>query len=334
LSLLAPEGTVECTYTNHTNNNPSIATTLSATTVSIGDPVHDSATLTGATADAGGTVTYTVYSDSSCTQNARDAGTKTVTNGVVPDSNPISFSAAGTFYWQAVYSGDANNNGATSDRKSEQLVVKTHPSITTTLSATTANVGDTVHDSATLSGATADAGGTVTYTVYSDSSCTKNPQDAGTKTVTNGTVPDSNGITFNTAGTFYWQAVYSGDANNNGATSDRKSEQLVVNPNNPSISTAQNLIPNDDATIRGATSNAGGSITFNLFSPSDATCSGTPALTQTVNVSGNGTYSTTNTTFIAKAEGTWRWHVDYSGDNNNKGTSSACGVESFTIKNS
>jgi len=39
-------------------------------------------------------------------------------------------------------------------------------------------------------------------------------------------------------------------------------------------------------------------------------------------------------TFIAKAEGTWRWQVDYSGDNNNKGTSSACGVESFTIKNS
>jgi hypothetical protein len=331
---MAPEGVVECTYTNHTNNNPSIDTTLSAATVSIGDLVHDSATLTGATANAGGTVTYTAYSDSSCTQNPQDAGTKTVTNGVVPDSNAISFSAAGTYYWQAVYSGDANNNGATSACTSEKLVVKTNPSITTTLSAITANVGDTVHDSATLSGATADAGGTVTYTVYSDNSCTKNPQDAGTKTVTNGTVPDSNGVTFNSAGTFYWQAVYSGDANNNGATSDCKSEQLVVNPNNSSITTAQNLIPNDDATISGATSNAGGTITFNLFSPSDATCSGTPALTQTVNVSGNGTYSTTNTTFIAKAEGTRRWQVDYSGDNNNKGTSSACGVESFTIKNS
>ena len=331
---MAPEGVVECTYTNHTNNNPSIATTLSATTVSIGDPVHDSATLTGATANAGGTVTYTAYSDSSCTQNPQDAGTKTVTNGVVPDSNAISFSAAGTYFWQAVYSGDANNNGATSPCTSEKLVVKTNPSITTTLSTITANVGDTVHDSATLTGVTSDAGGTVTYTVYSDSSCNQNPRDAGTKTVTNGVVPDSNGITFNSAGTFYWQAVYSGDATNNGATSDCKSEQLVVSPNNPSISTAQNLIPNDDATISGATSNAGGTITFNLFNPGDATCAGPPALTQTVNVNGNGTYSTTNTTFIAKAEGTWRWQVDYSGDNNNKGTSSACGVESFTIKNS
>jgi hypothetical protein len=331
---MAPQGAVECTYTNHTNNNPSIATTLSATTVSIGDPVHDSATLTGATANAGGTVTYTAYSDSSCSQNPQDAGTKTVTNGVAPDSNAISFSAAGTYYWQAVYSGDANNSGATSPCTSEKLVVKTNPSIATTLSAATANVGDTVHDSATLSGATADAGGTVTYTVYSDSSCSQNPQDAGKKDVTNGVVPDSNGVTFNSAGTFYWQAVYSGDANNNSATSDCQSEQLVVSKNNPSISTAQNLIPNDDATISGATSDAGGTITFNLFSPSDATCSGTPALTQDVKVSGSGTYSTTNTTFIAKAEGTWRWRVDYSGDNNNKPTSSACGVESFTIKNS
>jgi hypothetical protein len=107
-----------------------------------------------------------------------------------------------------------------------------------------------------------------------------------------------------------------------------------VNPNTPGISTAQNLLPNDDATITGATATAGGTITFSLFSPSDATCAGTPALTQTVSVSGNGTYSTTNTTFIASAEGTWRWQVTYSGDANNTGTSSACGVERFTIANS
>jgi hypothetical protein len=101
----------------------------------------------------------------------------------------------------------------------------------------------------------------------------------------------------------------------------------------PAISTAQNLRPNDDATISGATATAGGTITFNLYSPSDATCSGTPAYTQTVNVSGNGTYSTTNTTFLASAEGTWRWKVSYSGDANNDAATSACGVERFTIAN-
>jgi hypothetical protein len=174
----------------------------------------------------------------------------------------------------------------------------------------------------------------VTYTVYSDSSCSQNAQDAGTKNVTNGVVQDSNEITFNNAGTFYWQAVYSGDAKNNGATSVCTSEIVVVNPNQPGISTAQDLIPNDDATITGATNNAGGTVTFKLFSPSDATCSGTAAYTQQVDVSGNGTYSTTNTTFHATDEGTWRWLVVYSGDANNQSTTSACGTERFTIANS
>jgi hypothetical protein len=207
------------------------------------------------------------------------------------------------------------------------------PSIATTLSAESIPVGGTVHDSATITGATANAGGTVTYTVYTNDTCTDNPQDAGTKTVTNGVVPDSDPITFNTAGDYYWQAVYSGDANNNGATSLCTSEHLVVAKQNTAMTTAQNLIPNDDANLSGATSTAGGTITFELFSPADAICSGTPAYTQTVNVSGPGTYSTTNTTFIASTEGTWRWKVSYSGDANNEGSTSACGVEQFTIDN-
>jgi hypothetical protein len=52
-----------------------------------------------------------------------------------------------------------------------------------------------------------------------------------------------------------------------------------------------------------------------------------------VTVKGNGTYSTTSTTFIASTNGTWRWLVTYSGDANNKSTTSACGVENFTIDN-
>jgi hypothetical protein len=207
------------------------------------------------------------------------------------------------------------------------------PSIATTLSAESITVGGTVHDSATLTGTTANAGGTVTYTVYTDDTCTQGGQSAGTKTVTNGVVPDSDPVTFNTAGDYYWQAVYSGDANNNGATSLCTSEHLVVGKQNTAMTTAQNLIPNDDANLSGATSTAGGTITFDLFIPGDADCSGAPAYTQTVNVSGPGTYSTTNTTFIASMEGTWRWQVSYSGDANNQASTSECGVEQFTIDN-
>jgi hypothetical protein len=207
------------------------------------------------------------------------------------------------------------------------------PGISTTLSATSVAVGSTVHDSATLSGATSDAGGTVTYTVYSDSACSVGAQSAGTKTVTNGVVPDSDPITFNTAGDYYWQAVYSGDAKNSGATSTCTSEHLVVTKAQPGISTAQNLLPNDDATISSGFGTPGGTITFDLYSPSNATCSGDGAYHQVVNVSGNGTYSTTNTSFLASTVGTWRWKVVYSGDANNLGATSACGVENFTITN-
>ena len=324
-------------------NSPTIATTLSKSSANIGDSVHDSSALTGATSNAGGTVTYAVYTNSSCSAGAQGAGTKTVTNGVVPDSNAITFNSAGDFYWQAAYSGDSNNNPATSTCTEEHLVVgKNSPSIATTLSKSLANIGDSVHDSSALTGATSDAGGTVTYTVYTNSSCSTGAQSAGAKTVTNGVVPDSSAITFNSAGDFYWQAVYSGDGNNNPATSTCTEEHLVVGKNSPLNSTAQSLLPNDSFTLTGATSSAGGTITFNLYSPSDDTCAGTPAFMQDLSVIGNDTYKTTNgsgcptpgpTCVLATDEGTWRWKVVYSGDANNNGSTSDCGVESFTIKN-
>jgi hypothetical protein len=102
----------------------------------------------------------------------------------------------------------------------------------------------------------------------------------------------------------------------------------------PGISTVQNVIPNDSATISGATSSASGTITFALYAPTDASCADPPALTEDVPVSGSGPYSTTNTTFVASVAGTWKWKVIYSGDANNLSSTSDCGVEQFTIKNS
>jgi len=328
-------GVVDCTYTNHINLSPTIATVLSTTTANVGDSINDSSTLSGATSNAGGTVTYHVYSGAdTCTGTDLLNSTVTVTNGVVPDSSAFTPLSAGTYSFQAVYTGDANNNGASSVCSTEQLLVKTNPSIGTTLSATSVDVGSTVHDSSSLSGATGDAGGQVTYTVYTNNTCTTGARAAGTVTVTNGVVPDSNALAFNTAGTFYWQAVYTGDTKNNGATSTCVDETLVVNPLQPGQTTAQHLIPNDSFILTGTTTNAGGTITFNLFAPSDATCAGTPALTQTVTVSGSGTYSTTNSAFIASTEGTWRWQSSYSGDTNNLSATSSCGTERFSIANS
>ena len=229
-----------------TCSSPSIATVLvPSSPVAIGAVVHDTAILTGASknatgaVNAGGTVTYTVYTNDACTAGAQSAGTVTVTNGVVPNSNPITFSNAGTWYWQAVYSGDANNAGAKSTCNEETLVVnKNSPSITTVLVSSPAKVGVPVHDTATLTGATANAGGTVTYSIFTDTQCTAGLIDAGTVTVTNGVVPNSNPISFSNAGTWHWQAVYSGDANNAGAKSTCNEETLTATPTATATATA------------------------------------------------------------------------------------------------
>jgi hypothetical protein len=113
--------------------SPTIATTLSATAGIRGDAIHDSATLSSATNDAGGTVDYTVYTNNACTVPANvgsgdvagNAGTVNVTDGDVPDSNSVTFNQAGTYYWQAAYSGDGKNEAAKSECGSEVLVIAT-----------------------------------------------------------------------------------------------------------------------------------------------------------------------------------------------------------------
>lgn len=120
-----------------------IATSLSgggqtggAITVPQGTMVTDSATLTGANAaTAGGTVSYNIYSDAACSAFVQTAGTKTVTLGVVPNSDPVAMNVVGTFYWQAAYSGDATtgNNASTSVCGSETVtVITTEQPITAT----------------------------------------------------------------------------------------------------------------------------------------------------------------------------------------------------------
>ena len=93
-------------------------------TVPQGTVVRDEAELEGVNFNtATGTVTYTVYSDENCTVLYADAGTKTVTNGIVPHSDPITFNQVGTYYWKAAYSGDESHNPVISRCDDEILTV-------------------------------------------------------------------------------------------------------------------------------------------------------------------------------------------------------------------
>ncbi len=92
----------------------SIMTLLSSFVITAGSSVFDTATLSGVTPTAGGHVTFNYFSGGLCRGNATVVSTVTVTNGVVPNSDPQTFNNTGSFSWDAVYSGDPNNSAATS----------------------------------------------------------------------------------------------------------------------------------------------------------------------------------------------------------------------------
>ncbi len=230
-----------------TATSTSLTTSLSGggasgSTISVtpGTSVSDSATLSGANAStAGGSVTYTVYSDDACTTAVGSGGTVTVSSGAVPNSSTVTLTTPGTYYWEASYSGDILNEPSVSPCGSETETVTTavaSTSLSTSLSAgsqsgTSVSVpaGTAVSDSAILSGTNAStAGGTVTYTVYSDDACTTSAGSGGRVTVSDGVVPGSTAVTLTTPGTYYWQASYSGDGVDDPSTSPCGSETETV----------------------------------------------------------------------------------------------------------
>lgn len=231
----------------------SLATSLSgggqsgtSITVPSGTAVTDSATLSGANAStATGTVTYNVYSDSACTNLVQGGNAQQITTaGTLPDSSPVSLAAAGTYYWQVVYSGDSTNDGSISPcapgGQGNEVETVTGGSTGTTLTTSLSGGGQSgadisvpagtpVADSAVLAGTNAgSAGGTVTYNVYSDADCTVSAGTPGTVTVTGGSVPGSDPVTLSSPGTYYWTASYSGDAANQASQSQCGAEKETV----------------------------------------------------------------------------------------------------------
>ena len=309
--------------------SPTISTSLSASTITVGSSDYDTATLASDSgSNTGGTVTYSYYSGSSCSGSATTVSTVTVSAGSVPNSASVTFTSAGSYSWNAAYSGDGNNNGATS--ACETLTVnKASPTITTSLSASSINAGGSVHDSATMS-SFYQAGGTATYSYYSGSSCTGSATVVSTVTVTNGVVPNSASQTFSTAGPYSWNAAYSGDANNNAATSACETLAVMASPTISTTLSATTITAgssvHDSATLTGATGTAGGTVQYEYFS--SGTCTGSPtnvgsAVTVTNGIVPNSASQTFNSV------GSYGWEAVYSGDTYNNGATSSC--EAMTV---
>ncbi len=171
--------------------------------------------------------------------------------------------------------------------------------------------------------------GTITFTLYLGTT----PVDTETVPVSgDGSYTTPAGYTLPTTGTvtgtYQWDASYSGDTYNTSASeTNAAAEQVVVSPASPSIVTTPSVtsltLGASPATLTDtAVLSCGyyetGTITFTLYLGS------TLVDTETVSVSGNGSYTTpTGYTLptTGTVTGTYQWDASYSGDTNNTSAS-------------
>jgi hypothetical protein len=341
---LAGARSVLSQYSGNDNNNisqtcipitvskatPTVSVVMNLNPVNVGTPLIAQATLTGAGSVPTGTVTYAVFSDATCVTGVTTPinSTVTISGGVVPPSGTGNPTIPAVRYVKATYApgADANNNAAAS--ACTPFTVKAVPTLAVAYSPTSINAGGTAVATSNLTAAGTAAGGTVTYAVFSNSGCTTGLTSGinGAKTVTNAVVPNSNSGTFNSGGTFYVKATYSGDTLNNTATSGCAS--LTVAKLTPVLTMSQS--PNPVAiggsfgygfSLTGTTGAATGTVTLQLYTSN--TC-GTPISGQSYAMSVAGSAVPNSPSIPYAFPGTVYARASYGGDANHNTSSTPC----------
>jgi hypothetical protein len=108
--------------------SPSLSTNATAS-ATVGQPISDTATLSGGDSPSG-SITWSVYPAGSCVTPLFTTSAVTVNGDGTYSSPSYMPQTPGTYEWLATYSGDANNQALTSSCSdtSEQSVVKAAPS--------------------------------------------------------------------------------------------------------------------------------------------------------------------------------------------------------------
>ncbi|HEY5250787.1 MAG TPA: Ig-like domain repeat protein, partial [Acidimicrobiales bacterium] len=139
------------------------------TSVSSGTSVTDLATVSGSAGGASptGTVTFTFFTNATCTGKGTAAGKNVTLVGGMATSNSEGPFVAGSYAFQATYSGDTNYKSSTG--ACEPLTVQgPQLSITKTADATPVSTGTSIGFSVTISNATGPNVGTATGVAIND----------------------------------------------------------------------------------------------------------------------------------------------------------------------
>jgi len=324
--------------------NPTITTQTSQAAIALGGQFSDAAVISGrVAATAGATITFTLYGpgDPNCIGAPVFTSTRpqpTAEGAVV--SGVFTPVAVGSYRWIASYSGDANNNpvtGICNEPGETTVVVRATPSIATAASPPSLALGQTVTDTATVTGrVNPGPGSTVSFSVYGpgDVTCSGPPLASYTVAYPVTGSATSPAYTPTQTGTHRWRATYSGDANNDSVAGacNAVDESFTVSKATPALTTtaSANIVVGGGSLTDSATVSArqfplaGASLDFRLYGPSDAACTGSPAfqaLGVGYPVAGGAVASPP---FTPTQPGTYRWVASYSGDANNNAVTGAC----------
>ncbi len=326
----------------------------------LGGEIWDTAHLSGGLFPTG-TLTFDLYgpNDAGCSGQPVFTFVSTVRDNGDYQSGAFSPTRAGTYRWVAHYSGDVNNEpkSTSCDDPAETVVVSpASPSLSSTASGpvhlerarsgpahqpktarehVATRAAQPINDIAHLSDGFSPTG-TITFSLYGPDSptCSGDPLSTSSVTVHGNGDYNSDPFTPTRAGTYRWVVHYSGDDNNDSAGPTHcgiESETVVIEPARPTIFTVATPgavhVDNPIADVASLDGGADphGTITFHLYGPNDAGCTGTPAHTSTVDVHGNGSY--TSSSFTPTQLGTYHWVAHYSGDDNNEQASNPCNDE-------
>jgi HD-GYP domain-containing protein (c-di-GMP phosphodiesterase class II) len=226
---------------SHIKRQPEVVAVLSTNSLGVAGSMHGGAKISHATRDTGGTMTYYVYGNDTCSSTGLIAtlGPVKLTDGAVPNSPNWTAGPAGTYYFVAVYSGDASDDASRSGCNSDPItVVADATTITIQLSATTLTINGEIHASAAVTGTYIRAAGTVTYDVYNNNACATGSgglvATLGPLTVTNGVASNSpNWTAAGPSGIYYFVAAYRGDASDKVAESGCGAAPVTVSSSSP-----------------------------------------------------------------------------------------------------
>ena len=194
------------------------------TSVPAGTTVHDQATVTGGLGTPSGSVTFSWFTNSTCTTPAAATSTPVPLDATgAADGTAFAFTpgTSGSFAFQAAYSGDGTYTASTGP--CEPLTVTSVASATASVihdaahtPVTSVPSGTTVHDQATVTGQSGlpTPSGTVTFSWFTNGTCTAPAAATSAPVPLDATgVADAVGFpqTPGVSASFAFQAVYSGD---------------------------------------------------------------------------------------------------------------------------